>query len=199
MTMRSKFAFVMPLLLAGVLTAQPRPMAERGEEHAQQRLEPLREALSLSDDQVKALQENNRAFMQSAREIFREAAEKRRALQAELDSDNPNAAAVGQYMIEAKQAQEKVQAKRAEFRESALAVLDEQQQASLAQLEAAMKAAPAARQAAAMNLLEGEGGGRGAGFGAMRGMHRGDGPMLMLGEPGHRGGPGMMRGRMRVR
>ena len=97
-----------------------------------------------------------------------------------MQQENPNETVIAQHLAAMSEARQEAQAIRAQYRESALAVLDETQKAKVADIEAAVELARQAPGAAALNLIEGPGKGR-PGFG-----DHGFGPR---GPRGHRGGP----------
>ena len=170
-------------LAAIVLTASAMVVAQ---DDSQRRRGPsfgaVKDALQLTDEQVTALQENNAAVRETAREVMSETREAREALRAELELDNPNPSIVGQHMVAIQQAGKALKAQREQARESALAILNDEQKAKLAEIEAALALVPVAGQARALNLLAGG--------------ERGDGPGFKsrgFGGPGHPGfgGPGL--------
>lgn len=118
----------------------------------------VKAALSLSDSQVAAIQQNNEASREQVKTIFEESAAKREQMQAELESANPNPTTIGQLMLDARASHEKIEAIRAEVRERNLAGLDEQQKAALKALVDAEKRSAALHEAAMLNLVEGIGG-----------------------------------------
>ena len=126
----------------------------------------VKAALNLNDSQLAAIQENNTATREQVRAIFTEVKEKREALDAELESANPNPATVGQLMIDSRAAQERVKELHESAREQNLTVLDETQKAALAELQDEKRSA-ALREASMLNLVEGRGGP------GMDGRHRG--------------------------
>ncbi len=134
----------------------------------------LIEYLQLDEEQVAALQENNRALRQEIRTIMQNAREERGTVREELEQDNPNPTIIGQALVDAKEVREAIKAKREEYRANALAVLTGDQQNALAGLQQALDLAPTAKQGVMMNLLEGpEGEMQRGGFGPRRGGGRG--------------------------
>ena len=161
-------AIIASAAFAVALLAQ-RPEGRRGG----QTPDALVAYLTLSETQVAALQENNKAMREAIRAIGESARAGRGDVREELQQDNPNPTIVGQAMVDAKETREAIRAKSAEFRANALAILTADQQASLAALQQALDLAPTARQAIGANLLESPEGGMGPG-----------------GAFGRRGGPG---------
>ena len=142
-------AIIASAALAGVLFAQG-PEGRRG----RQTPDALIAYLNLSETQVAALQENNKAMREAMRAVMESARDGRGDVREELQQDNPNPTIVGQALVDAKETREAIRAKKAEFRANALAILTADQQASLAALQQALELAPAARQAIGANLLE---------------------------------------------
>lgn len=142
-------AIIASAALAVVLFAQG-PEGRRG----RQTPDALVAYLNLSDTQVAALQENNKAMREAIRAIMESARSERDGVREELQQDNPNPTIVGQALVDAKETREAIRAKSAEFRANALAILNADQQASLAALQQALELAPTARQAVGSNLLE---------------------------------------------
>lgn len=150
--------YVVPVLLLSVnLAAQfpggGPPRGDRGGRENGSQVEAVQEALQLSPEQIQQLQEINAAF----REAARSDAEQIRTLQAQLrdefQSDNPNATVIGQLQLDTRNLQSQISETKAEFSQQAQAVLTPEQAADLSVLEQALAAVPAARQAAALNLI----------------------------------------------
>ena len=135
----------------------------------------VKEALNLSDGQVEQLKQNNLELREAMRAVFEQAADKHKALRAELENENPNPTIIGQMTLDAHRAREQASDIRAEFREKALSVLDAQQKSSLAALAESEERSPALREAAMLNLIDGPHGGPGQGMrhGPRRGGFRG--------------------------
>ena len=167
-------AIIASAALAVVLFAQG-PEGRRG----RQTPDALIAYLNLSDTQVAALQENNKAMREAIRAIMESARGERDGVREELQQDNPNPTIVGQALVDAKETREAIHAKSAEFRGNALAILNADQQASLAALQEALELAPTARQAIGANLLEAPEGQMGSGGPG--------GPFAKRGGPGGHG------------
>lgn len=167
-------AIIASAALAVVLFAQD-PEGRRG----RPTLDALVAYLNLSDTQVAALHENNKAMREAIRAIMESSRSERDGVREELKQDNPNPTIVGQALVDAKETREAIRAKSAEFRANALAILNTDQQASLAALRQALELAPTARQAVGANLLEAPEGQMGPG-----------GPGGPFGRRGGPGGPG---------
>jgi len=170
-------AIIASAALAGVLFAQ----GPEGRQDRRDRQTPdaLAAYLNLSDTQLAALQENNKAMREAVRAIMESARGERDGVREELKQDNPNPTIVGQALVDAKETREAIRAKSAEFRANALAILTADQRASLAALQQSLELAPTARQAIGANLLEAPEGEMGPG-----------GPGGPSGPFGRRGGPG---------
>lgn len=170
-------------LAAGLAFAQ-----EDGERRRRgPQLDKLQETLSLTDTQLQALRDNSAAMREEIRAATEGARETREAMREEMAQDNPNEAIIAQHLTAMSEVRDEVEAIRARFRDSALALLDESQKAKLAEIEAAMELARLAPGAAALNLIEAPQGHRfrGPGFGP-RGKHGPHGPQ----GPGGRFRPG---------
>jgi Spy/CpxP family protein refolding chaperone len=126
--------------------------------------EAVKGALNLSDEQVAALKQNNQELREAMHAVFEQAAEKHKALRAELESENPNPTIIGQMALDAHEAREQASGIRAEFREKALNVLDAQQKSALSALAESEERSPALREAGMLNLIEGASGGFGKGM-----------------------------------
>lgn len=143
----------------------------------------LKTYLSLTDDQAQKLVDARRASAEANRPILEQIREKSQVLREEMQKDAPDAAKVGQLMVDIKALRTKLQDGRGQVNSAALAVLTDAQKALLPGLDQALKLGPAARQAAALGLIaapeppagnaDGLGMGRGMGAGLGRGMARG--------------------------
>jgi hypothetical protein len=153
-------------LAATTLLAQERGAAREGRRGPG--TDAIKEALNLSDAQVAALEENNQALREAMHTVFEQSREKHKALETELEAANPNPTIVGQMVIDTHQARKQADDMRAEYREKALAMLDEQQKSALTALVEGKEKSPALFQAGALNLVDGPRGGFGMG-----GPHRG--------------------------
>jgi Spy/CpxP family protein refolding chaperone len=152
-----KLRFLLPIAFAGALAAQtPAPQAAGG----------LKAYLGLSDQQVTELRQLRKSEFQAVRPMFQDMRTKAMALRNLLKTSNPDPAAVGQATLALKTEREQIAAATANYRNQAVQKLTPDQQAKLQALAQARKLAPDFRQASALGLLPG---GRGAGFGFMRG------------------------------
>lgn len=147
----------------------------------------LKEFLGLTDAQVQQLIDLRKSVPEAMKPFAEQLREKAAALREEMQKTNPDPAKVGQLTVEMKQIRERMRAEHQKFDDQAKALLTPDQKAKLAELEAAMKLAPAIRQGVALGLLEGP-----AGEGARRGAGAG---LARPGAPGAMGGMGLMGGR----
>ncbi len=170
--------------LAGAMLMAQGPRGPRGGDRTPN-FEALQQAISLSDAQLAAIQENNAAAREQARTLMGEARDKHEALQAELDSPNPNPTTVGQLVIDARAIREQIKTVHEDTRDQNLASLDEAQKAALAELREGEGRSAALRQAAMLNLIEGHGGRRGMRGRGGQGM---GGPGMGGSRRGERGG-----------
>jgi len=175
-------AMLMTLALAGLSLAQgPGAGLRAGTPPAP---DALKAFLGLTDAQVQQLTELRRSHPEAMKPFAEQLQAKAQALREEMSKTNPDAAKVGQLMVEMKAIREQMRAERVKLNDQAKALLNEAQKAKLAELEKAMELAPAIRQAIGLGLLSGpEGAGAGPGW-------RGPG-MPGLGGPGAGPGGGM--------
>jgi len=175
------------MVFSTVLAAQDGPRrgrrggGEDGERQRGPRIEQLATLLQLDEGQVTQLGEIQAEQRQAMMENMRAAAEKRRAAQESLRSDNPDAGLVGQLLVEAEQLQGASKAARAQFNERSRAVLNDGQLAALAQLQSVASMQGELRQAIGLGLIEPAG-------------REGDGPGAFRGRRGGPGGPGARSG-----
>lgn len=145
-------------LCAAALLAQPpagrslRPRVQRG-------LMPggaqaLKQELGLSEAQVRELRELRRQRAESARLRMEQLRENRRAVAEAMRPASPDAARVGQLMVEGRKLRESLRASGGEYRARALSVLTPEQKARLGELQQAGRQARALRQAMALGLVE---------------------------------------------
>lgn len=174
-------AMLMTLALAGLSLAQgPGAGLRAGTPPAP---DALKAFLGLTDAQVQQLTELRRSHPEAMKPYAEQLQTKAQALREEMLKANPDAAKVGQLMVEMKAIREQMRAERVKLNDQAKALLTEAQKAKLAELEKAMELAPAIRQAIGLRLLNGpEGVGAGSG-------RRGPG-LLGPGAAGPGAGPG---------
>ena len=164
------------ILLAVPVLAQEPPEGPRGP-HGH-RGQALQQHLQLTEPQQEDLKANRQALREATRPLMQQVREKRNLLREEMRSETSNAGTIGQLNVEIKKLAEQMKAARESSRADAVALLDSNQQAALAELQRALELQGIARQAAGANLLAAPEGG----FGMRGGM--GPGPR------GPRGGPG---------
>lgn len=134
----------------------------------------LKQALDLTDEQVKQLIDNQRQRHEALKPIFQAIREKRQQLQQLLEGTSPDPQQVGQLVIETKQLENQIKQVSENFAQQARSILTATQQEKLNELQRALELAPAAHAAAAMQLItpprRSGGGGEAtpAGFGGMR-------------------------------
>ena len=146
-----KIRYFLMVLCTSALFAQAPAMRQRPS------FDAAKEALGLRDEQVTQLLELRKQQREALAPVFQQMREKQTALREALQSGSTDATAVGNLVLGTQALRKKVQESNENFRAQAVAVLDDQQKAKLAKLEEALKALPAIRQAAGLNLLDGPG------------------------------------------
>lgn len=151
------------LLLGGALLAQPPAgraigmRAQRGQAMqraaAARNMAALKDVLGLSDAQVRQLRDLRRQQAEAARPTMEQLRANRKALAEAMQADSPDAARVGQLMVDGKKLRESARAAGDEFRAKAQALLTPEQKTKLAELQQAGRKAGAARQAMGLGLL----------------------------------------------
>ena len=161
-------AFAATLAAQGPGRRGPHPGGERAEGPPAPRFEKLTEYLSLTDTQLASLADVRKAHFGAVRDDMRAAGEKRRQASAEMRKSSPDSTLVGQLLVDAQRLEAAVREKRKEMVAQSRAVLNPDQTAKLAQLEALIPLMGTAREAGMAGLLEGEQEGHGSpGFGMM--------------------------------
>ena len=150
--------YIVPVLLFSfALTAQfpggGSPRGDRGDRENGAQFEAVQEALQLSPEQIQQLQDINAAFREAAQSDREQIRTLQTQLRDEFQSDNPNAAVIGQIQLDIRNLQSQIADKKSEFSQQAQAVLTPEQAAALWVLEQALAALPAARQAVVLNLI----------------------------------------------
>jgi Spy/CpxP family protein refolding chaperone len=139
------------ILLAGVAAAQDpvRPGGPFVPPYSD-----LRQYLSLTDVQVRSLEQvqTNRREAESA--IYRQTADKQRTLSGLLQAGSTDALQIGQLMVEINNLQRRMPLAAEPYRSAALAVLTEAQKAKLPALAEALRLNATAYQAVSFNLIE---------------------------------------------
>lgn len=151
--------YMLPVLLFGfTLSAQfpggGPPRGDRGDRENGAQFEAVREALQLSPEQIQQLQDIHAAFREAAQSGREQIRTLQTQLRDEFQSDNPNAAIIGQIQLDIRSLQSQIADTRSEFSQQARALLTPEQAAALWVLEQALAAVPAARQAVALNLID---------------------------------------------
>lgn len=150
--MKFPIAFLTAVLFSVPALAQgqraEKPSGQRGS-----RGEALQEHLQLNEQQKEALRTNRQALRDTTRPLMEQVREKRNQLREEMRSETPNASTIGQLNVEMRELADQIKAAREASRAEAVALLDEKQQASLAELEQALALQRAARLAVGANLL----------------------------------------------
>ena len=168
-------AFLTAVLFTAPALAQG-PRQERTSGPRGSRGEPLQEHLQLNEQQKEALRANRQALRKETRSLAEQIREKRNQIREQMRSETPNADTIGKLNVEMRELADQVKAAREASRAEVVALLDEKQQASLAELEQALALQQIARQAVGANLLAApEGGFTRRGFGRSPRGPRGDG------------------------
>ena len=175
-------------MAAGITLAQDGPTGHR--ERRNRTPDAVISALSLTPEQVSALQENRRAKREAIRPIHEAVGELGKQLRTEMSRDNPNPSVAGQLLVDTKSKREEIKTAAEQFQAQAVEILDDNQKAALAALEQIRGTLPALHQAGSLGLTNpGPGDG---GFGG-RSPHGMFGHAAMGGSP--RGGRrGFFRG-----
>ena len=145
-------AFLTAILLSAPALAQGQrperlsgPRASRGE--------ALQAHLQLNEQQKEALGANRQALRKATRSLAEQIREKRNQIREQMRAETPDASAIGKLNVEMRELTDQVKAAREASRAEAVALLDEKQQAALAELERALALQQVARQAVGANLL----------------------------------------------
>ena len=175
-------------LATGITMAQDGPMGHR--ERHKRTPDAVISALSLTPEQVTALQENRRAEREAIRPIHEAVGELGKQLRTEMSQDNPIPSVAGQLLVDMKSKREEIKTAAEQFQAQAVEILDDNQKAALAALEQIRGTLPALHQAGSLGLTNpGPGDG---GFGGRR-PHGMFGRAAMVGSPGS-GRRGFFRG-----
>jgi Spy/CpxP family protein refolding chaperone len=168
------------------------PRGDRDRSESQQ--QTLKEAIDLSDEQLSNINDLRRANRNEIREIFQSTRENGMQLREEMQKESPDAAAVGQLMIDAQSAPKRAAAKHRELSAALGGVLTDEQSSKLAELGNDPASRMAQMQARRLGLTERPERDGGRGFGRRGpesfGSFRGRGNFGFRGGPGFRGGRG---------
>ncbi|MCC7157689.1 MAG: periplasmic heavy metal sensor [Bryobacterales bacterium] len=149
-------------------------------------LDSVKATLGLSDAQVDQLKQIRKDAFTSNESLRTQMREKQQALRTAMRSENPDGAAIAAALRDLQSLRTQLKAKQEELVKTSRAVLTPQQATQLANLEQALKAVPAARQAMALGLISPPA--ERAGAPMMRGAGRGARPGPM-GARTHRSAP----------
>ena len=116
--------------------------------------ENLKDYLSLSDDQIRQLQDLRREQFERMQPAMQAMAETQRTLDEALEAASPDPTVIGQLTLELRKHREAMPGSRDAMREMALGVLDSGQRVKLDALEEAISLQPTAQQAMSLNLLD---------------------------------------------
>ncbi len=151
--MKIAIASISILLCMGILFAQQGPF-NRGISLRENPTDQIESYLGLTNDQLEALKELRSDFREAARQPVQEIAEISRQLREAIGQDPIDSDLVGQLRADIESRQKNVGDLRSNYRVSAKDILTEEQASLLVALQQVLQLIPAARQAAALNLLE---------------------------------------------
>jgi len=117
------------------------------------RHEELQQALGLTEDQVRQLTDLRTQEREELRGVLDQLRSKGRALHEAIESQSPDAAAVGNLLIDMKKLRGEMRGTNAGYREKAVGLLSTEQKTKLKALEEAAGLAQAIRQGIGLNLL----------------------------------------------
>ena len=173
--MKKTTVFLAFVLSIGTALAQQGP-PPGGPGWGAARLDALKTYLQLSDQQVQSIKALQTSFRDTVKPIHIRSGLKSRNCMQELAKASPDSAVVAQLMVDIKNLRSQIKTTRAGQQPQLLALLNDGQKSSLANLQQALSLQQAAHQAAALGLIDAPQGAYpgGLGFGGMRkGMHRG--------------------------
>ncbi len=150
-------------LLAQTAPKAPAPQAMT----SRPAIQAVQKGLSLSDQQVQQLVQLRRDEAAALRPLRQQVQDKRKALATALQANPSDPAIVGQLTLDIRSAAQQLRKVNEDYHTKALNVLDASQQAKLKDLQQAARERPAINGARALNLLEPQAQGRGAGMGPM--------------------------------
>ncbi|MDX2150149.1 MAG: periplasmic heavy metal sensor [Bryobacteraceae bacterium] len=153
--MKLTFIAVMALLATSAFAQGP-GSGGPGPRAAAPRLDSLKEYLSLTDAQVTQLTQLRTQQFEANRGLREELSAKSRALRDLLNAPSPNAAAIGQAMLELQAIRKKLEGSNETRQSQAQNILTAPQKEKLKELEAAAALQDEIRQAAAVGLLDRE-------------------------------------------
>jgi hypothetical protein len=171
------------LLAAGALTVLAQGPPEQPQ--PQRGVAALKAALSLTDQQVNLLMQNQRERSAALRPIYEQLAERQRTF-SRAQEDETNPAVIGNIVLDMVNLRKQIPIVSKRFDDQALAILTPDQRPKLQALDDARKLQPAINQAVSFGLLEGSVA-RAVGFIGPIEPITGPGPRMM--HRGRRGGP----------
>jgi Spy/CpxP family protein refolding chaperone len=134
-------------------TQQPSPSQGRGAGH-QRAGSALKTYLSLTDAQVETLRSARQKDREQMRANAEEMRAKRKALQEQMNSASADPTALGNLMLEMRNARQKAREARKQTGQELLASLTPEQKTKLEELKTAAKRGPAAREAMMLGLID---------------------------------------------
>ncbi len=147
-----KYLAMLPLAALSVALAQaPPPAPAPGRAGG---LAELKRYLNLDDAQIQQINQARREALQGTQPPAKQLVQAQRELREMLQSPNPDPAAIGKKTLEVQSLREQLRNSRQTVSQAVLNVLTPDQRAKLADLEQAIKLAPAARQAVQLGLIE---------------------------------------------
>jgi Spy/CpxP family protein refolding chaperone len=146
-----KLRTLLPIAFAAALAAQTTTTPGTNTN----RFSQLQTYLGLSGAQLTSLEQIRQSESQALQAIQQSLATKEQALRTLLNGSSPDAAAVGQAMLDLQSTRQQIQQQRQQFRTQALAVLTTDQQAKLQNLTQAQQLQPDVSEATALNLIDG--------------------------------------------
>jgi Spy/CpxP family protein refolding chaperone len=146
-----KLRTLLPIAFAAALAAQTTTTPGTNTN----RFSQLQTYLGLSGAQLTSLEQIRQSESQALQAIQQSLATKEQALRTLLNGSNPDAAAVGQAMLDLQSTRQQIQQQRQQFRTQAVAVLNADQQSKLQNLTQVQQLMPDVAEAAALNLIDG--------------------------------------------
>ena len=151
--MKKNTAVLTFVLSLGVLLAQPGPPTA-GPHWGMPRLDALKSFLQLSDKQVQDFTALLSSFRDTVKPIHEQIMAKQKQREQEMAKASADPSVVAQLMVDVKDLRTQIKSKRDELQPQMLAILSDSQRGQLAALQQALSLQQAARQAAALGLIE---------------------------------------------
>jgi hypothetical protein len=114
----------------------------------------LKSFLQLSDKQVQDFTALLSSFRDTVKPIHEQIMAKQKQREQEMAKASPDPSVVAQLMVDVKNLRTQIKSKRDELQPQMLAILSDSQRGQLAALQQALSLQQAARQAAALDLIE---------------------------------------------